>query len=89
MEDGSALGPIRFDSDTALWFRTSVLLPFLDEHLKGRPAADLPPVLAFQTGTNRWQRLDDWPMSCAAGCEAAASKLYLLPRGKASRQSRI
>ena len=60
--DGSALGAIRFDADTALQFRRNTLLPFLDANLKtdGRPVA-LPPVLAFQTGTNRWQSLDAWP----------------------------
>ncbi|WP_375392529.1 CocE/NonD family hydrolase [uncultured Sphingomonas sp.] len=60
--DGATLGPIRFDADTALQFRRDTLLPFLDANLKtnGAPAA-LPRVLAFQTGTNRWQRLDRWP----------------------------
>ena len=64
--DGSTLGAIRFDSDTALQFRRDTLLPFLDAHLKtgGRPVA-LPPVLAFQTGANRWQQLPGWPASAA------------------------
>ena len=81
MGDGSSLGPIRFDSDTALWFRKAVLLPFLDAQLKpGAPAADLPPVLAFQTGTNVWQRLAAWPR-CAGGCPATSRPLYLQPSG--------
>ena len=81
MDDGSSLGPIRFDADTALWFRTAVLLPFLDQHLRGGPAANLPAVLAFQTGTNHWQRLAAWPQSCRAGCPFPSARLYLLANG--------
>ncbi|WP_174291022.1 CocE/NonD family hydrolase [Sphingomonas bacterium] len=80
--DGSTLGPVRFDSDTAAWFRRYVMLPFLDANLKtGGTAANLPPVLAFQTGANQWQRLDHWPLACATGCPAPAQRLYLQPAG--------
>ena len=80
--NGSTLGAIGFGGDNALWFRRKVLLPFLDEHLKdGGKAADLPPVLAFQTGTNEWQRLDRWPLACATGCAAPMQRLYLQPAG--------
>jgi putative CocE/NonD family hydrolase len=80
--DGSTLGPIRFDADTGLWFRKSVLLPFLDANLKtGGAAVDLPPVLAFQTGANAWQRLQGWPQSCATGCASATKPLYFQSGG--------
>jgi hypothetical protein len=60
--DGSALGAIRFGSDTAAWFRREVLRPFLDQYLKdGAPKADVAPVTAFETGTNRWLALPTWP----------------------------
>ena len=32
-----ALGPLNWGTDTARWFRQKVLIPFLDEHLKGGP----------------------------------------------------
>ena len=80
--NGSTLGPIDFHADTARWFREKVLLPFLDAHLKpGAPAADLPPVLAYQTGTNSWQKLDHWPVACASGCALPMTSLYLQPAG--------
>ncbi|WP_267380989.1 MULTISPECIES: CocE/NonD family hydrolase [unclassified Sphingomonas] len=84
--DGSTLGAIRFDSDTALWFRTNILLPFLDAQLKpGAPVADLPPVLAFQTGANRWQRLAAWPPVCAGTgtgtCAAPMQRYWFQPAG--------
>jgi putative CocE/NonD family hydrolase len=76
--DGSALGPIHFDGDTAYWFRKTVLQPFLDQYLKdGAPDAHVPPVLAYETGANVWQHYDAWPQSCASGCPAVSRKLYL------------
>ena len=56
--EGSALGALRFGSDTALTFRKEILRPFLDQYLKdGATKADIPPVAAFETGTNTWRRL--------------------------------
>jgi hypothetical protein len=81
--DGSSLGAIRFDSDTALTFRREMLAPFLAQHLKeGAPKADLAPVTAFETGTNVWRRLPDWPAGCAEGCEIRATPLYLAAGGR-------
>jgi putative CocE/NonD family hydrolase len=80
--DGSALGPIRFGSDTGAYFREHVLRPFLAEYLKdGAPPAGVAPVTAFETGTNRWRRLDRWPLACENGCAAADRRLYLQPGG--------
>jgi len=76
--DGSALGALRFDSDTALTFRRDILRPFLDQHLRdGAPKADVPPVAAFETGTNAWRRLPSWPAGCPSGCSIKATPLYL------------
>jgi uncharacterized protein len=76
--DGSTLGPLRFNSDTALHFRQKILRPFLDQYLKdGAPKADVAPVSAFETGTNAWQRLPSWPAGCDAGCTVRPTPLYL------------
>ncbi|MBK5293750.1 MAG: CocE/NonD family hydrolase [Acidobacteriia bacterium] len=76
--DGSALGALKFNSDTALYFRREILRPFLDQHLKdGAPKADVPPVAAFETGTNVWRRLAAWPAGCASGCTIRPAPLYL------------
>jgi hypothetical protein len=78
--DGSTLGVLKFTGDTALEFRRDVMLPFLDQYLKdGAPAADTPPVLFYQTGVNRWQRLQRWPLACAEGCPAPLKPIYLKP----------
>jgi uncharacterized protein len=76
--DGSALGALKFNSDTALYFRQEILRPFLDQYLKdGAAKADTSPVIAFETGTNTWRRLPAWPSGCASGCALRPTPLYL------------
>ena len=76
--DGSSLGPVKFNSDTGLYFRENILRPFLDQYLKdGAPKADVAPVTAFETGTNRWTRLQSWPSGCEKGCAVRPTKLFL------------
>jgi putative CocE/NonD family hydrolase len=77
-EDGSTLGALRFGTDTALYFRREILRPFLDQYLKERaPKADVPPVLAFETGTHTWRRLPAWPAGCPSGCTIRPTPLHL------------
>ena len=78
INDGSELGALNFHSDTSLYFRQEILGPFLARYLKdGAPRADVPPVAAYETGTNVWRRLTAWPAGCASGCEIRRSPLYL------------
>ncbi len=78
IRDASALGALRFGSDTGLYFRREILAPFLAQYLKeGAPKADVAPVTAFETGTNHWLRLRSWPAGCASGCTPKATPLYL------------
>jgi hypothetical protein len=76
--EASSLGAIRWHSDTGRWFRENPLLAFWDQHLRDRaPAQPLPPVLAFETGTNAWRNYSSWP---APG--ASEARLYLAPQGR-------
>jgi putative CocE/NonD family hydrolase len=76
--DGYNLGPLRWEGDTALQFRRDVLVPFFDQYLKtGAPKADTPPVLIYNTGESRWDRLKSWPPACETGCAAPLKPLYL------------
>jgi len=88
IEDASALGALKFGSDTGLYFRREILAPFLAQYLKdGAPKSDVAPVNAYETGTNTWRRLNAWPSGCASGCSikpmalnlATPGKLYLTP----------
>jgi putative CocE/NonD family hydrolase len=85
IEDASALGALKWGSDTGRAFRQDILRPFLDQHLKdGAPKADIAPVSAFETGTNTWRRLNAWPAGCASGCVVEGKPLYLNPGLKLS-----
>ncbi len=72
IEDAASLGAIRFGSDTGTWFRQNVLRPFLARYLKDDGlsgdqlmGAKIAPVTVFETGRNRWQKLDSWPVNPA------------------------
>jgi putative CocE/NonD family hydrolase len=85
IRDGSALGAVRFDSDTALYFRREILAPFLAHYLKDdAPKSDVAPVTAFETGTNTWRRLPAWPAGCASGCSVKPTPMYLNAGSKLS-----
>jgi len=84
IREGSSLGALKFPTDTAKDFREQVLAPFLAQYLKdGSPKADIAPVTAYETGTNKWLRLPAWPAGCAANnCTITKSPLYLQPAMK-------
>lgn len=79
--DGSTLGPIKFNSDTALYFRQEILKAFLDQYLKGEPVKKVSPVSAFETGTNTWRFYATWPPNnnsqCQVPCLPKPTPLYL------------
>ncbi|MGB7844269.1 MAG: CocE/NonD family hydrolase [Candidatus Acidiferrum sp.] len=76
--EASSLGALKFGTDTALYFRQEILRPFLAEYLKdGAPKGGVARVNAYETGTNVWRRLPDWPAGCTSGCTIRPSPLYL------------
>jgi putative CocE/NonD family hydrolase len=71
--EGTAHGPLKFEGDTALQFRTRWMKPFLDCHLKTTPPpCQTPPVITYATGINRWEVSRKWPAD-------AERPLYLTP----------
>lgn len=81
-QDGSSLGSLDWGSDTAEWFRRNVLIPFLDAHLKADAGVKaLAPVTAFETGTNQWRYLPDWPLACSTGCPSHMTPYMLGEKG--------
>jgi putative CocE/NonD family hydrolase len=78
INEGSALGAIRFGSDTSLYFRQQILRPFLAHYLMDdQPAMSIAPVTAFETGANRWHQFQAWPAGCVTGCELKPTPMYL------------
>ena len=60
--DGSSIGPIRFGSDTAAYFRDHILKPFFDRTLKDdAQTPELPAVTDFVTGADHWEQRAEWP----------------------------
>ena len=59
--DGSALGRIKFGSNTSKYFREKILAPFFARYLKDKSGWDVPEAVTFETGTNAWQTYDVWP----------------------------
>jgi len=82
--DGSTMGPLKFDGDTALAFRRDVARPFFDSYLRDKPARpSVAPATVYETGTNTWRKLPRWPLACASGCPSPLRSLYLLAGGRA------
>lgn len=88
IEEGSSLGTVKWPEDESLWFRSNVLGPFLAHYLKDEQPGKAPiaPVTSFESGANRWQRLQAWPVVCTAApsqsvsppaCDTPPARLYL------------
>lgn len=73
--EGSSLGALKFEGDTALQFRLNWIKPFFDCRLKSAAPAcpAMPAAVTYATGTNRWETDAKWP----AGTERP---LYLTER---------
>lgn len=72
--DGSHLGDIQFDENTAKRFREDVLETFLNRFLLN-DVKPINPVTVFESGTNRWRTFDQWPPV------GEPVRLYLQPEG--------
>lgn len=77
--EGSSLGPLKFEGDTALQFRLNWIKPFIDCRVKTNPAPckPMPAAVTYATGANRWETDAKWP----AGTE---QPLYLAGQGALS-----
>lgn len=79
-KDGTHLGNVRFDSNTADWYFKNVEFPFFNYYLKGKGAEpDIAEATIFFTGENQWKRLPQWPPAAMQPVPA-----YLQPDGKLS-----
>jgi len=74
---GDTLGPLKWVGDTAKEYNRDMVLPFLNEHLRDGPPAQLAHVAVYNTGDNHWERFRDWPTACEHGCATGLKPLYL------------
>jgi len=76
---GSSFGNIDFGSETSVYYREKVELPFFNYYLKDKGTLELPKALIFETGTNVWKNYPQWPP-----VEARDENIYLSQQGTLS-----
>lgn len=76
---GKSLGEIPFGSDTSVYFRQKIEVPWFEYWLKDKGQLPLKEALLFQTGSNNWVQFDSWPPS-----DAQTKNLYFHENGKLS-----
>jgi len=84
--DARKLGNLNFATNTGVFFRDNIQLPFFLKYLKDKGDGlktekdpRIPKAWVFATGTNEWRRYDAWPPK-----NAAKRSLYLASGGKLS-----
>ena len=78
--DGTKLGNVQFESNTAEWFSKNMELPFFNYYLKDKGTINqIKEANIFFTGANKWVQSESWPIK---GSEL--TKLYLQNDGKLS-----
>ena len=78
--DGTKLGNVQFESNTAEWFSKNMELPFFNYYLKDKGTINqIKEANIFFTGANKWVQSESWPIK---GSES--TKLYLQNDGKLS-----
>ena len=76
---GKSLGEIPFGSDTGIYFRQKIELPWFEYWLKDKGTLPLKEALLFQTGSDNWVQYDSWPPR-----QAQTKNLYFHEDGKLS-----
>ena len=74
-------GAIPFGQPTAEYFVTKVEKPFFDHYLKGTSTSPTAVATVFETGTNQWHQLRQWPPA-----EAKEAAFYLHANGRLSME---
>ena len=60
--EGSYLGNIQFESNTADYFQKNLEVPFFQYYLKGKGSVnEIKNANIFFTGENQWKKFDQWP----------------------------
>ncbi|HEX8999071.1 MAG TPA: CocE/NonD family hydrolase [Blastocatellia bacterium] len=78
--EGSSLGRIKFDSNTAQHYREKIEAPWFAFYLKDKGQPGISEAITFQTGGNEWKSYDQWPPRNLT----TDRKLYFQANGKLS-----
>jgi putative CocE/NonD family hydrolase len=77
--EGQRFGRVTFSAKTGEYYRTHIIFPFFEQHLKGKADAKLQEATVFETGTNVWRQYAGWPPA-----NAEKRTLYFHANGKLS-----
>lgn len=77
--DGSALGGVKFGSNTSAFYQENIEFPFFLHFLKDKGEMKLPEAYVFESGSNVWKTYESWPPK-----NVAEKSLYLQAGGKLS-----
>jgi putative CocE/NonD family hydrolase len=78
--DGTRMGNIQFDSNTALWYQNNIEIPFFNYYLKGKGSdPNLSEATIFFSGENQWHNLNQWPPA-----NISNQPIYFHPNGNLS-----
>jgi len=79
-KDGSSLGNVRFDANTAEWYQNHIEIPYFNFHLKGKgDISKQAEATIFFSGANQWKEFPQWPPA-----EKQDKAIYLQENGKLS-----
>lgn len=76
---GESLINIRFGAKTSDYYQSEIEFPYFGHFLKDKADPNLPKAYIFETGSNRWDKYDQWPPK-----NTVEKKLYFQPNGKLS-----
>lgn len=59
--NGNSFGDFVFPENTSEFYNKNILLPFFNYYLKGEGEINLPEVITYRTGSNKWINYEGWP----------------------------
>ncbi len=77
--DGSALGGVKFGSNTSAFYQQNIEFPFFIYFLKDKGEMKLPEAYVFESGSNTWKTYESWPPK-----NVVEKSIYLHANGKLS-----
>lgn len=72
-----ALGDVRFDQPTGVWYREKVEFPFFEHFLKDAKVKPPAEAVVYETGANQWRQFETWPPK-----NVVDKTLHLQPNGR-------
>lgn len=77
--NGNSFGDFVFPENTSEFYNKNILLPFFNYYLKGEGEINLPEVITYRTGSNKWINYEGWPPK-----NIEIKNLYFSSNGKLS-----